>query len=357
MKVGIKQVAERAGVSATTVSHVVNKTRYVSPEVEKRVNDAIDELGYVPNIMARGLRTNTIKTVAVIVQEASTPFFSRVVDEISNVLYEEDYSLFLCMTRSQADDELNVFRSMLQQQVCGIILSPQQMDFDYRSLCPSKDFPIVFIDRRTNDIQGNTVTCDNYRVSYDAVKALVGKGHTQIGYIYMGFGLGTSAGMVASIFHILSHAATKSLLFVSGVGLTDVSGGHKEFVELTGSGYRNVAAGIAFMVGSLSMVGIPAFSGFISKLLFAQAAVQNHTKMLPALIVLGVSTILNAIYFMKTVIRIYTPVGYSAYPSITLAKMRIYAVTLAAFILLNVILGVSSQPVVDMIRQGLTMFS
>ena len=88
MRVGIKQVAERAGVSATTVSHVVNKTRYVSPEVEKRVNDAIKELNYTPNIMARGLRTNTVKTVAVIVQEASTPFFSRVVDEISDVLYK-----------------------------------------------------------------------------------------------------------------------------------------------------------------------------------------------------------------------------------------------------------------------------
>ena len=91
MRVGIKQVAERAGVSATTVSHVVNKTRYVSPEVEKRVNDAIKELNYTPNIMARGLRTNTVKTVAVIVQEASTPFFSRVVDEISDVLYKEGY--------------------------------------------------------------------------------------------------------------------------------------------------------------------------------------------------------------------------------------------------------------------------
>ena len=60
MRVGIKQVAERAGVSATTVSHVVNKTRYVSPEVEKRVNDAIKELNYTPNIMERGLRTNTV---------------------------------------------------------------------------------------------------------------------------------------------------------------------------------------------------------------------------------------------------------------------------------------------------------
>ena len=179
----------------------------------------------------------------------------------------------------------------------------------------------------------------------------------QIGYIYMGFGMGTEAGMTASVFHILSHAATKSLLFIAAIWLTDVSGGSRKFIELTGAGYRNKWAGAAFTVGSLSMVGMPLFSGFISKLLFAQAAVQNHVKMLPALIVLGVSTILNAIYFMKTVIRIYTPVGYSAYPSITFVKMRVYAVTLVAFILLNVILGISSQPVVDMIRQGLAMFS
>ncbi len=179
----------------------------------------------------------------------------------------------------------------------------------------------------------------------------------QIGYIYMGFGMGTEARMTASVFHILSHAATKSLLFIAAIGLTDVSGGSRKFIELTGAGYRNKWAGAAFTVGSLSMVGMPLFSGFISKLLFAQAAVQNHVKMLPALIVLGVSTILNAIYFMKTVIRIYTPVGYSAYPSITFVKMRVYAVTLVAFILLNVILGISSQPVVDMIRQGLSMFS
>ena len=179
----------------------------------------------------------------------------------------------------------------------------------------------------------------------------------QIGYIYMGFGMGTEAGMTASVFHILPHAATKSLLLIAAIGLTDVSGGSRKFIELTGAGYRNKWAGAAFTVGSLSMVGMPLFSGFISKLLFAQAAVQNHVKMLPALIVLGVSTILNAIYFMKTVIRIYTPVGYSAYPSITFVKMRVYAVTLVAFILLNVILGISSQPVVDMIRQGLAMFS
>lgn len=178
----------------------------------------------------------------------------------------------------------------------------------------------------------------------------------QIGYIYMGFGLGTTAGMVASVFHILSHAATKSLLFVSGVGLTDVSGEKTQFIELTGAAYRNTAAGLAFTVGSLSMVGIPLFSGFISKLLFSQAAVQSNVKMLPALIVLAVSTVLNAIYFMKTVIRIYTPIK-SKYQSVSIKENQLYALTLLCFIVLNVLLGMCSQPITDWIRQGLAVLA
>lgn len=178
----------------------------------------------------------------------------------------------------------------------------------------------------------------------------------QIGYIYMGFGLGTAAGMVASIFHILSHAATKSLLFVAGVGLTDVSGGNKKFEELTGAAYRNKAAGVAFTVGSLSMVGIPVFAGFVSKLLFAQAAVQNHSKLLPTLIVLAISTILNAIYFMKTVIRIYTP-SHGKYASVSIKENPVYAVTLVCFIVLNIILGMCSEPITDWIIKGLSLFA
>lgn len=179
----------------------------------------------------------------------------------------------------------------------------------------------------------------------------------QIGYIYMGIGMGTQAGMSASVFHILSHAATKSLLFIAAIGLTEVSNGSRQFIKLTGAAYRNKWAGVAFTMGALSMVGVPLFSGFISKLLFAQAAVQNQMKMLPALIVLGISTILNAIYFMKTVIRIYTPVEDFEFETVTFRNMKIYAAALVCFIALNVFLGVSSQPIVDLIEQGLAMFS
>lgn len=178
----------------------------------------------------------------------------------------------------------------------------------------------------------------------------------QIGYIYMGFGLGTTVGVVASVFHILSHAATKSLLFLSASGLVDASGDSKKFIDLTGAGFRNKIAGIAFSVGALSMVGLPLFSGFISKLLFAQAAVRNTGKVLPTLIALAISTILNAIYFMKTVVRIYTPVETN-YPSVPLRAHKIFAAAMVCFIALNVFLGLFSDMVVRLIEAGLGMFA
>ncbi len=186
----------------------------------------------------------------------------------------------------------------------------------------------------------------------------------QIGYIYMGFGLGTTMGIVASIFHILSHASTKSLLFVAGAGLTDASGESRKFADLTGSGFRNPMAGVAFSIGACSMVGIPLFSGFISKMQFAEAAVQNSLqKMLPTLICLAVSTVLNAIYFMKTVIRIYTPVSKNMKKTQTgeaamigIKEHPLYNTALILMILLNVVLGCCSQPIVDWITDGLAMF-
>lgn len=205
----------------------------------------------------------------------------------------------------------------------------------------------------------------------------------QIGYIYMGFGLGTEAAMIASIYHILAHAATKSMLFVSAIGLTDVSKGSRHFIDLTGAAHRNKIAGLGFLVGSLSMVGIPVFSGFISKLQFMDAAFGvSYAKMFPALVVLGISTILNAVYFMKTVIRIYTPsekmtvnraqVDMETVTSpvrmgingvvveksrIHFSEERLYGTVIIGFIVLNIFLGVYSNEILRLIKMGLEMFS
>lgn len=178
----------------------------------------------------------------------------------------------------------------------------------------------------------------------------------QIGYIYMGIGLGTKVGMIASVYHIFGHAAGKALLFISVIGLSDVSGFSRRFVDQTGAGYRNKIAGIGFTIGSLSMVGVPMFAGFISKLLFAQATVNNTLKMLPTLIALAISTILNAIYFMKTVIRTYEPKPDCQYEGIKIRQEKLYALTIVLFVIVNIALGMSSQPVVDAISVGLDMF-
>lgn len=205
----------------------------------------------------------------------------------------------------------------------------------------------------------------------------------QIGYIYMGIGLATQEGMVASIYHVISHGATKSLLFVAASGLTAASAGGTRYRNLAGSGYRNKLAGIAFTVGSLSMVGMPMFSGFISKLFFAQAAVGHVHKMLPTFIALAISTILNAAYFMKMVISIYSPryggneeedASYTVqdgwnYGEVSHKEMRrnggkvifmkdqpVKAAALICFIVLNFILGLNSEPIIRMIQKGLAMF-
>ena len=137
-----------------------------------------------------------------------------------------------------------------------------------------------------------------------SIPTLVGI-YISYGFI-MGIGLGTEAGMMAAMFHIFSHSACKSMLFIAASGLYDASGDHKDFRNLRGAGYRSPVAAAAFTVGALSMVGFPFLGGFISKLNFATAAMEvGSIPMILVLITLAISTWLNTIYFLKTVITLY----------------------------------------------------
>ena len=193
--------------------------------------------------------------------------------------------------------------------------------------------------------------------SHDIRKLIAYSSIAQIGYIYMGIGLGTKQGMIAAIFHIMSHSTSKAMLFIAARGLSEVSGNSKDFSDLKGAGYRNKIAGIGFAVGALSMVGIPLFAGFTSKVYFAEAAVAaSERKMAIAMIVLAISTILNAVYFIRAVISIYTPINqHLAVPGYRPATTMTFALLL--FILLNFILGIFSNPIVNAIETGLSMFA
>ena len=178
----------------------------------------------------------------------------------------------------------------------------------------------------------------------------------QIGYIYMGIGLGSTAGMVAAIFHIMSHGATKSMLFIAQRGLVEVSQGSKNFSDIKGAGFRNKLAGFAFGVGAFSMVGIPLLAGFTSKVYFAEAAITAvHAKMWIAMITLAISTILNAIYFIRATISVYTPRNMD-YLDPKYKPSTNTAIALVCFIAFNFFLGILSYPIAYTIQTGLKIF-
>ncbi len=179
----------------------------------------------------------------------------------------------------------------------------------------------------------------------------------QIGYIYMGFGLNTEAGMIASIFHILAHAAGKSMLFISLNSLSDGTWEYANYRKLRGSAYRHRIASLGFAIGSLSMVGIPLLAGFTSKVYYAKAAfgVGSSPKMLIALVALAISTILNAMYFIGQLINIYTPIVTEPEPG-TVKHSNVTRVAVFMFIAVNFVLGMGSEPVFRWIQTGLAQF-
>lgn len=178
----------------------------------------------------------------------------------------------------------------------------------------------------------------------------------QIGYIYMGIGMGSHIGMTAAIFHILAHAFTKAMLFVCCAEFVEEAEFKEQIYYMKGAALRNPLAGIGFTVGALSMVGVPLTAGFISKLYFASASVYAPGKMAAVLLVLAISMILNAMYFLPSVIAIWTPETKAEKEAhIKISMSPTYCIAMVLFILANVALGIWYQPFIHIIEMGITL--
>ena len=181
----------------------------------------------------------------------------------------------------------------------------------------------------------------------------------QIGYIFMSLGIGGTMGCTAAILHMIGHSVTKSLLFLSGPHLADVSDGSLRFRNLQGSALRDHAAGLFTLCGALSMVGIPAFAGFSSKFLISLAAAESHHGriLFPVVLILAASTVLNALYFLRTVIRIYTrpkdPAAFTAKAGV----QPDFLIPGAVLAFLNLFLGLVPFITAGLLEQGLNMFT
>ncbi|CDG15767.1 ribose operon transcriptional repressor RbsR [Xenorhabdus doucetiae] len=118
----MKDVARLAGVSTSTVSHVINGNRYVSENVKKRVNAAIEELNYAPSALARSLKIKQTKTIGMLVTASDNSFYSEIVRGVEKSCYERGYSLILCNTEGNVTRMISNMETLLQKRVDGLLI-------------------------------------------------------------------------------------------------------------------------------------------------------------------------------------------------------------------------------------------
>jgi len=179
----ITDVAREARVSASTVSHVINETRYVSDEVKQRVHAAMEALNYQPNVIARSLRTRETLTVGVVVSDVTNPFFTSIVRAIEDEVLKQGYSIILCDTDEKPEREQAYLRLLMGRRVDGLIVAPSSGNADLLRSAIESGLPVVLLDRSIPGLTADVVLSDNESGAFDAVSYLIGMGHRRIGII------------------------------------------------------------------------------------------------------------------------------------------------------------------------------
>ena len=179
----IRDVAEHAQVSVATVSHVMNESRFVSPETKERVQAAILALNYRRDGIARSLRRNRTGTIGVIISDISNPFFSGLVKGIEATVnaQAERLNMILCNTDEDAAKEGHYLDMLLEKRVDGIIMAPAGGGNEeaLRNLVET-GFPLVFVDRSLPTVGADTVMVDNLAASEALMRHLIDRGHRRI---------------------------------------------------------------------------------------------------------------------------------------------------------------------------------
>ncbi len=175
-----KDVAERAGVSIATVSHVINGTRFVSDETRQRVLEAIEALNYRPNAIARGLVTNSTRTVGLVVSDITNPFFTAVARGVEDAMISERYNTIFCNTDEEAERETEYLHLLATQQIDGLIIAPTGVYSEALLALAASGVPIVQLDRRSPGLDAPMVGVNNEDGAYQAIRFLIDLGHRRI---------------------------------------------------------------------------------------------------------------------------------------------------------------------------------
>lgn len=176
----IHDVAKRAGVSPVTVSRVINNTGNVSTATREKVELAIEELGYVPSVMARSLRSKRTRTLALIVPDITNPFWTTVARGVEDTAQSRDYSVFLYNTDENPVKQQRCLDTVVAQRVDGVIIAPYDSNAQNLAQLRKRNIPTVIIDRRIEGWDVDSVCGDSLSGAKALVEHLIRLGHKRI---------------------------------------------------------------------------------------------------------------------------------------------------------------------------------
>jgi len=272
-----RDIARVAGVSTSTVSHVLNGTRLVSPELRDRVLAVIKSLQYEPNAVARSLRVKRSNSIGLVISDIGNPFFTSVVRGAEDVAQARGYALILCNSDEDPAKEAAYLRLLTARRVDGLILAPAGVRHDYLVRLTQTGFPLVFIDREISDMPMAAVVLDNIRGAREAADHLIHLGHRRIGMITGRPAISSTVERIAGYRAALESAGipVDERLIVSGGSRTDeaclaaarlVNGNPSPTALLVGNNLMTIGAiegiqGLGLTIpADVSVVGIDDFS-------------------------------------------------------------------------------------------------
>jgi LacI family transcriptional regulator len=179
----IKDVAALAGISYTTVSHVVNKTRPVSEEVRIKVEAAIKSLDYVPSAVARSLKAKTTATIGLLVPNSLNPYFAELARGIEDYCERNGYCVILCNSDDNPDKQRSYLRVLLEKRIDGLIVASAGGDAGLAEGLAGVRTPMVIVDRGLEGVNADLVRIDHEYGAYLATRHLLELGHRDIATI------------------------------------------------------------------------------------------------------------------------------------------------------------------------------
>jgi LacI family transcriptional regulator len=255
VRVRIKDVAERAGVSPATVSRVLNGVASVRVEYREKVLRAIEEMGYRPNRLASNLRRQKAEMIGVVVSDIENPHFTQMVRAVEDAAYRRGYRVLLCNTDENPEKQKSYLQMLAAERVLGVLISPSDPAGEELSELIDLGIPVIAFDRSVDDPRADAVVVDNAAGTRRATEFLIRAGHERIGFVSGLGGIETSVERQAGYEGAMREVGLEPRSVSGGFRIADGRTATEELLE-TGDLTALIVGNNLMTIGALEVLRI-----------------------------------------------------------------------------------------------------